>query len=222
MQDNDVTNRERPRLRESDISRVIVIDFEGIPHERPVLLGILRPGGEVVDQVVLDPDLRDAARRLRLNISSLEDAVTELVDEAEERGHLLVGWSLHEPAVAHRWCDATLAARFDQVYRDAKREARVWYQQAFPGAHPLGRGREGATLQRFTRLTGFHVPVRWGGGKTAARIRQIRRGLHRAGGRYRAASKPTKRNWHDLLKHNELDCLATLHVLHTALGDDPG
>jgi hypothetical protein len=216
-----VANAERPRLVRSDLQRVIVLDFEGLPDEAPVLVGILRPGTDDVDQVVLDVALADAGRRSHLETATLQDSIRRIVEEAERGGDVLVGWSLHEPEVVHHWCDTDLAERFDALYRDAKREARAWYRQTFPDSAPVGRGRDGATLQRFAEMTGFRVPRRWGSGETAARIRQVRRALVRADGRYRATSKPTKRNWHDLLRHNESDCRATLHVLRTALGGDP-
>jgi hypothetical protein len=205
-----------------EAERAIYIDFECLAAEppHPALLGILDPG-DVFEQLIVDPRLAPARVASR-NVRVLDacKAIEQLVRRPEDQDRLLVGWSFFDRNVAIRIAphlETVLRAR----YQNAIQTARPWRQAIHP-SFKITRDDDFApkhTLYKYALLTGYpgarHLseaePARW--------IRHTLDQLAATGGRYRATTSQTKRDWHKLLAYNRHDCLALRHVTQKAAAE---
>lgn len=199
-------------MHPDEASRAIYIDFEALatrPYPSPKLLGVLTD--DEFAQWVLDPALASArAAAKRLIVLDPADAVALIVQEAEDEGRAIVGWSFFDRDVAAN-ANSALAERLDAVYRNAIQTARPWRQRLHPSA-AMPREDDHSprhTLDKYARLAGYTRPL---AGNPAAWLRATEKRLAAAGGRYRHISATGKRDWHRLLDYNRHDCLALRHV----------
>lgn len=112
-----------------------------------------------------------------------------------------------------------MAARFEVLYRDARKAARSWRRRTGREL-PASSTARGHALSRYARLIGYRATSSlWGVG--SARIigdleDAFERGLtwERLGRGH--ASWRRKGRWTRMLRHNELDCRATYEVARVA------
>ena len=210
------------QLKPEAAQRAIYIDFECLATKPPhaALLGILGPDDEF-EQLILDSRLapgRVASRHCR--VVEAHTAIEQLVRRAEEEDHLLVGWSFFDRDVAVRIApdlDSLIRAR----YRNAIQTARPWRQAIYPSVR-ITRDDDFApkhTLDKYAALAGYPDARRLLKATPAKWIRHTLDQLAATGGRYRATTYQTKRDWHDLLDYNRHDCLALRHVTRKAAAE---
>lgn len=206
----------------AEVERGIYLDFEGRVGRCPALLGVFDPEaapGARTRQVVLEPMLEPAAAASELEVVDIEHEVEALVATAERDGRVLIGWSSREPHAVRDHCTPQLAARFEALYRDARKAARSWRGRTGQEL-PASSTARGHALSRYARLIGYEATSSLWGVGSARIIRDLEdafgRGatwerLGRGNARWRR-----KGRWTRLLHHNELDCRATYEVARAA------
>lgn len=178
----------------AEAQRAIYIDFEGFADAPPALLGMTVDGR--TEQVVLDPQLADAAHTRACRLSSLQDEVAALLARATQEGRAIVAYSQHERNVCLGFAGIDIAP----VYRDARKIAKRWANACHGGTPPGGRG-----LKDFLELIGHARPAHLGERKSTSRLRTVRDML--AQRRHFALLTPVvKAKWTKLLEHNAIDC----------------
>jgi hypothetical protein len=200
------------RLTPEQARRAIYLDFEGRKDEPPVILGTLwvsRQGREpTVRQYVVDPAFRSAAKP-PIRFSSLAGQLESLLRRAERQHRVLIGWSEHEVRVVQKYCP-DLAAPFVSIYRDARRDARVWRSTLHPeidvpkvGTQPRHR------LIVYAAAVGHENPD-LGEKAIGATLRELRARL--SSRPFDRQSAGLKARWAQVLAHNENDLRATWAV----------
>jgi hypothetical protein len=219
----------------------IYIDFEclaprdrrqGAAGARPLLLGVLWPDGAIT-QYLVDARLADAARadKAHCRVASLPEAVTDLISVARRDAAAIASWTQHDRNViaAHGHAGARLA-EFDARYVNAAAEARRWARVGGlvlpPDRHSAGESTPGSvgprvvhSLDRYMAATGYVVPARLARVAPASLLRHVLRQVEAHGGRYRATTPQTKRDWHLVLQYNREDLLGLRHV-HARVSSD--
>lgn len=200
---------------------MIYIDFECLAPPKlrrdpaqstPLLLGVLWTDATIT-QFIVDERLADAARAVRdhCRVSTVHDAIVEIVEKAHSAGCGIVSWSTFDNSVAHAHGSLSTAESeaFDAVYVNALARAPEWAR----ATHVRLRGdkKEGNTLSRYCEATGYTVPPGLAALKPARYLRTVLNQLD-AGGRYRALKPRAKRRWHDVLGYNRYDLLGLQHV----------
>lgn len=207
------------RITPQQAERAIYIDFECLatdpPH--PALLGILGSGDDF-EQLIVDERLapaRVASRNVR--VLDARTAIEELVRRAAGADRLVVGWSFFDRHVAIRIAPH-LANALHARYRNAIQTARPWRQAIHPSVQ-VTRDDDFApkhTLDKYAALTQYPDARRLLNAEPAKWIRHTLDQLAATGGRYRATTFQTKRDWHKLLDYNRHDCLALRHITQKA------
>jgi hypothetical protein len=190
----------------------IYIDFEGFKGKTPALLGILYP--DRFEQVILDPDLADAARAKQLRCEKLEDIIEEVVAHCEASGQYLFSFSQHELKMVSQFAP-DMKDRFKAVSKDSKKIATRWYNRKNPDACLKER-----TQNNLMKVIG-QPPKAWKLQKKATYWLEHTKDTLEKRGSYKKFSKPAKNNWWKLLDYNEEDCreLQTLTLFVLAPGN---
>jgi len=202
--------------------RAIYIDIESLKTDprHIAIIGVLTGGdGEDLAQLIVDPRLAPArvAKRDRLRVAGLTEAVTELAQRAADEDRRIIGWSNFD---RDRLIEARpdLANEIRARYLNALEIARPWRQKVHP-SFKIERADQFSpkhTLDQYARLAGYG-PVRALEGANPARwIRHTLKQLEANGGRYRGITPEAKRDWHRLLEYNRHDLLALRQVVLTA------
>ena len=203
-------------------ARSIVIDFEGPgrsptdPCPHPVLLGALVPSLDGKNSRyyawLLSDELLPMEKTRQLpgvrRVTTLEDALGEVLGLARERDGRLVAFSIHEATVVRAHCDAPLIARFEDRFLNVKTLAKI-------AARELGL-EPGATLEEMLRAFKPNLePLPQVEGGPAAACRALRK-AGSASQRWKRWSPKAKTLARQLLEYNRGDCRAARMLLRSA------
>jgi hypothetical protein len=186
------------RMTSAEALRAIYIDFEGEQNKLPVLLGVHRRGRAArpyVHSHMLDPDF--AALSV---VTSLHEAVLNVVMRAEKGDRRIVAWTEHELKMVRRLSgeDPELVSRFEARFANAKRLAERWRNRVHGGDLPTD-----GKLASYLALVGYPVPPEGAPGAVGKTIRALRGRLAR--GQSLTASQAER--WRRLVEHNRHDCI---------------
>jgi hypothetical protein len=186
------------RMTSAEALRALYIDFEGEKDKPPVFLGVHRRGRTArpyVHSHILDPDF--AALSV---VTSLHEAVLNLVMRAEKGDRRIVAWTEHELKIVRRLSgeDPELVSRFEARFANAKRLAERWRNRVYGGEMPAD-----GKLGSYLALVRYEVPPEGSAGQVGATIRTLRARLAR--GHSLTASQGER--WRRLVEHNRHDCI---------------
>jgi hypothetical protein len=186
------------RLSAAEALRALYIDFEGEKDKTPVLLGVLRRGQGArpyVHSHILDRDFAAFAR-----VTSLHDAVLNVVMRAEKGDRRIVAWTEHELKVVRTLAneDPNLVARFEARFANAKRLAERWRNRVHAGEKP-----DDGRLSSYLAFVGYEVPPEGAPGDVGETIRTLRNRLARG----QALTALQAERWRRLVEHNRHDCV---------------
>lgn len=207
------SNADWPRSRRS-----VVIDFEGVGRKRdgtlppPILLGALVPpihdGRPRYHAYLLCKELAPMTRPSLPGIrpvATLDEAVAEVADLANEREATIAAFSEHEAKIIDAHCRPDVALRALQSYEDVRKLARKV-------ANQRGLEHQG-DLESLLRA----LKPRWANPPPpSCGVAESCRRLVRAGSRshrWRRWSPSEQQLARDLLRYNRGDCTATRKLL---------
>jgi len=217
----------------ADARRAIYIDFEGEADKHPVLLGSLYAEGRKADEnrivlhhSVLDRGFKkvrsaeplDGFYKYELSTESMKRSILALVERAEKQGRLIVSWSDHELGVVEKYVeDASLIARFRELFRDGKASGKRWFRRELDEERlqELPKG-ESHTLMRYFDYLGYKYPHNYGLGETAKRIKRVQIGLEKRDD-WDSLLESQREAWMGVLMHNAADCEGLRHVVMSCI-----
>ncbi len=178
--------------------RALYIDFEGEKDKAPVLLGVHRRGRNArpyVHSHVVDAEFAPIAA-----VTSLHDAVTNVVMRAEKGDRRIVAWTEHELKVVRTLSDddPDLVNRFEARFANAKRLAERWRNRVHGGDKPAD-----GKLASYLALVAYEVPSEGAPGDVGETIRTLRARLARG----LALTTSQTERWRRLVEHNRHDCV---------------
>jgi hypothetical protein len=187
-----------PRNPEKAISpreavEAIYIDFEGFKDQAPSLIGILCEYD--FEQIVLDPDLEEAARAKGIDVRPLSKVIHELVKRCQDEDRRVVAYSQAEKNEVLRQTGIEL----EPHYRDARMIGKRWANKLHPKANL------DATLKSLAEFVGWSLPPHLGTGNVTSRLRAVHQGLE-ARGSFEELTAVQKGKWTKLLGYNRYDC----------------
>jgi hypothetical protein len=183
------------RMTSAEALRALYIDFEGEKDRAPVFLGVHRRGQEHVHGHVVDAAFAPIAP-----VTSLHDAVLNVVMRAEKADRRIVAWTEHELNVVWKLSedDPELVRRFQTRFANAKRLAERWRNRFHGGdAPPDGK------LASYLALIDYEVPPEGAPGNVGETIRTLRGRLARG----QALTTSQAERWRRLIEHNRHDCI---------------
>ena len=197
----------RVKITAAQAKSAIYLDYEGNKDKAPTLLGWAVSG--TYKAAIVEPLFATCANRYRAKgIYAEEHAnlVLRLITQAEDEKRLIVSWSEHDFNHMVMVLKPDAIKRLLQVYRNAIRTARPWYQLKH------GRLPGSATLNYFESLTGYAVPEKFGLGLVGNALSLIRGQLDE-GRDYSELSDKARVDWVKIVKHNRHDLIGMAHVL---------
>ena len=201
------------RMTNAEALRALYVDFEGEKDKTPVLLGVHRRGGS--DRPHVHSHVMDAAFAWGANVTSLHDAVLNVVMRAEKGDRRIVAWTEHELKIVRTYLDEDpeLVRRFEARFANAKRLAERWRNRLHGGDKPTD-GR----LASYLAHVRYEVPAEGAPGDVGETIRKLRATSPRGN----ALTALQVERWRRLVEHNRHDCIGMrrLTLMATEALDD--
>ena len=211
-------------LTSFDARRAIYIDFEGTAVDPPSFLGVfyIKDGKECFNQYVVEKNLWPACDYTQaidfgfcLKSSWMDLSQIRIISETENRR--IFAWSAHEAQELFNCIpDTTDKDWFAQNVENAIPYAKIWRRNVHPeivfDRDPrLGRNH----LSRYMRLINYEIPISFGPGNSAQRIRYVRKMLEKKDGDFNKLTAVAKGKWTKVLKHNWHDCKGLREIVIT-------
>jgi len=197
------------RVYPSQAKRGIYVDLEGFKDKVPSLIGILVEND--FEQIVLDPDLEQAALAKNLQVKSFACAMQYIAELAKTEKRKVFAYSQHELNLALEYTSS--GPTIKRKYKDGHKIAKRWFHREHYDEHIDNWG-----LKSFMEFLRQPLPGRFGHQKATYRLGYVRDMLARKG-TYNDLTSTAQNHWTDLLDYNEWDCLA-LQKLMTRVGDN--
>ncbi len=213
----------RPRafITPEQAKRGIYLDFEGLgrspghPRPHPHLLGALVGGKfhQFVFHPRYGPLVRGAKVRLRrergnFEMSTLDEALSLLLERAEDQDRRLFAYSIHEQEIINRHASPEVAARARVVLSDPESHrlvnAKVEVVKPWRLRIHGGRRTDPETLKEYLKLIKFKWP-RDVEGKPAKALARLDDVVGRTQ-RWKKIAEPDRQTWLSLLDYNHYDC----------------
>ena len=203
----------RLRFDAKAAKRAIYVDYEGRPHNAPVLLGwrTLRDSG----CSIVDPRFETCAHRWRarhVDVREHRELLSELLGMAAN-GRRIVSWSLHDYQIMMQTLDEPQQAVLRRVYVNALAVVRPWYRREAGCVL-----KEAYSLPNLRKLFGLAVPEAYGEGVVGRPLQALEGRFEDALG-YGDLTTEDRALWVAIVKHNRLDID---HMQHIVLGITQG
>ena len=195
------------RVYPSQARRGIYIDFEGFKDKKPSLIGILGENG--FKQIILDPDLEQAAQAKNLETLSLECAIRYVGELAKNENRKIFAFSQHELRVALEY--TSVGRSFSSRYKDVHKIAKRWFNKTRQG-RPL----EDWGLKSFMKVLGDRLPPNLGNHNPTYKLREVKNMLI-SRKEYDLLTNVKKNHWTSLLAYNKWDCRSLRTLVNKTL-----
>lgn len=177
-----------------EAERAIYIDFEGFEEKSPTLIGILVE--DEFEQVVLDPQLQEAAIAKGMRQASLKEEIARLVERGKREDRFFAAYSRHELNVVQEFAGVDLS----DTFRDARKIAKKWKNKFHKEAAAGCR-----SLKDYLAFIGYERGAHLGERKSTSRIKTVKEMLEKRV-EFKKLTPTAKAKWTKLLDHNEIDC----------------
>ena len=201
------TRRWATRVYPSQARRGIYIDFEGFKDKEPSLVGILVEND--FKQIILDPDLEQAAQAKNLKTLSLECAIRHVGERAKNENRKIFAFSQHELKVALEY--TSVGRSFSSRYKDVHKIAKRWFNKTHQ-ARPL----EDWGLKSFMKFLDIPLPKKLGNHNPTYKLREVKNMLINRK-EYDLLTNVKKNHWTSLLAYNKWDCLSLQRLVNKTL-----
>ena len=169
-------------------------------------------------QHALEPQLATNRYAHKLAFSPLRSRILAVLARAHREERMLVGWSYHELRVVQSYCPAEAEA-FQEIYRDARIEARRWRSRLHPELSVYSpEWGPNHSLIKYEKFLGIQRPADLGEKKMAAALRSLRSAARRYGS-LDEAPESTVRHLDHLMEHNKYDCRNTREIALRVLAE---
>ena len=208
----------------------VFIDFETNKAGEIFLVGI--HWNAKFQQIILNEGLIGAGQAKGLECLTTKEFVDRLVSLANDRPLVLCAYTRAEANVLATYFESIQMPLPDLRYCDLHKAAKKWVNKRkheefnnLPpyriGASAYEQHRQKWSLASVMRVTNLMAPHDYAPGKTTQRINSVINALARSGGYFDQITPTNKAKFTKLLKHNEFDVLALLHLFEEIQSSDP-
>ena len=208
----------------------IFIDFETNKAGEIFVVGLY--WNAKFEQIILNDGLLGAGQAKGLECLTTKEFMDRLVSLTNDRSLILCAYTRAEANV--------LAAYFESIqtslpylrYCDLHKAGKKWVKkrklQAFNklppfriGASAYQQRRQKWSLASVMRVVDCTAPTDYAPGQTTQRINSVINALTKSGGNFDQITRTNKAKFTKLLKHNEFDVMALVHLFNEIQSSDP-
>lgn len=208
----------------------VFIDFETNRAGEIFLVGI--HWNAKFQQIILNEGLIGAGQAKGLECLTTKEFVDRLVSLANDRPLVLCAYTRAEANVLATYFESIQMPLPDLRYCNLHKAGKKWVRkrklQEFNKLPPLRIGasayeqrRQKWSLASVMRVTNCTAPIDYAPGKTTQRINSVINALTRSGGNFDKITRVNKAKFTKLLKHNEFDVMALVHLFTEIKSSDP-
>ena len=194
-------------MQPAQAETAVYVAFEGFRDQEPSLAGVLIEDEFL--QYVCDRIFKPAAAAKMMPFAEFPDLVAELESRCRSEDRLIIGWSTDELAALSQVSGAGIT----DLYHEARTTAVRWVTECHPDEDP----RDWQLIELMS-LVDYERPPHLGFGKSARRLRAVRKMIERKGD-FEDLTGTVKGQWTKLLQNNEADCRGLQAVITAASGD---
>ena len=160
-------------------------------------------------QIILDPDLEQAAQAKNLETLSLECAILDVEKRAKDEKRKIFAFSQHELKVVLEY--TSVGRSFSSRYKDVHKIAKRWFNKTRQ-TKPL----EDWGLKSFMKFHGDELPEDLGNHNPTYKLREVKNMLI-SRKEYDLLTNVKKNHWTSLLAYNKWDCLSLQTLVNKTL-----
>jgi hypothetical protein len=184
------------------------------------------------EQIILNESLAGAARAKGLKCRTMKEFTDQLSSFASDTSLILCAYTRAEAHVLAAYFESKQTPLPDLKYCDLHKAAKKWVNKRkhkefndLPpfriGASTYEQRRLRWSLASVMRVTNYTAPADYAPRKTTQRINSVITALDKKGGDFDKISPTNKAKFTKLLKHNEFDVMALVHLFDEIQLSDP-
>ena len=208
----------------------VFIDFETNLAGEIFLVGV--HWNAKFEQIILNESLAGAAQAKGLKCRTMKEFTDQLLSIASDTSLILCAYTRAEANVLAAYFESIQTSLPDLRYCDLHKAAKKWvnkrkhkeFNNLSPfriGASAYEQRRQKWSLASVMRVTTLTAPHDYALGKTTQRINSVIKALDRKEGCFEQISPTNKAKFTKLLKHNEFDVMALIHLFEEIQFSDP-
>ena len=210
--------------------RRVFIDFETNIAGEIFLVGL--HWNAKFEQIILNEGLIGAGQAKGLECLSTKEFMDRLVSLMNDSSLILCAYTRAEANVLAAYFESIQTSLPDLHYCDLHKTAKKWVNKRkheefnnLPpyriGASAYEQRRQKWSLASVMRLSNIMAPHDYAPGQTTQRINSVIKALARRNGDFEQITPTNKAKFTKLLKHNEFDVMALVHLFDEIQSSDP-